>query len=288
VTWLVVGPNGRTRPRFERDEWLPLLRESWPVALALVVNVLYVRVLVIMISLLGTGEETGLFAASYLIVEIFVGVPALMLGTAFPVLAHAGAADQERLAYALQRLGEVALLIAVGIALVLMVGAKPIMQILGGSQYDDATPVLRIQAWALVGAFMTQGWVLGLVAIRRQRALIVTNAIALVVVLVLGFALIPGGAERGAAIAAVIGEAVLAVATFTMLVRARPDLRPNLGYVPRVALAAAAAVAVGLLVPLPDLVAAALAGVVYIAIALAVRAVPAEVFQALLRREEVA
>jgi O-antigen/teichoic acid export membrane protein len=277
----LAGAAGRVWPRFAVRRWLPLLRESAPVALALAVNVLYVRALVILMSLLASPLETGYFATSYRVLEVFVFVPLLMLGSAFPVLAHAGHADEARLAYALQRLAEVTLLTAVAIVLVLVIAAQPVLDVLGGSQYDQAADVLRIQAFALLGAFLTQVWVTGLVSIRRQRALIVTNCIALATALVLGGALIPSLDAEGAAISAVVGELVLATITAAMLVRARPALRPPIGGLARVLAAGGAGAAAGLLLPIGDVAGAVVAVVVYAAAAFALRAVPLELLHAL-------
>jgi O-antigen/teichoic acid export membrane protein len=240
-----------------------------------------VRVLIILMSLLASPLQTGFFATSYRVLEVFVSVPLLMLGSAFPVLAHAGDADEDRLAYALQRLAEVTLLAAVVIVLVLVIAAQPLLDVLGGSKYDQAADVLRIQAFALLGAFLTQVWVTGLVSIRRQRALVLTNCVALATALVLGATLIPGLDAKGAAIAAVAGELVLAVTTATMLVRARASLRPPLGGLARVLAAGGAGAAAGLLLPLGAVAGAAVALVVFMAAAFALRAVPLELLHAL-------
>jgi O-antigen/teichoic acid export membrane protein len=277
----LAGAAGRVWPHFAPRHWMPILREAAPVALSLAVNVLYVRALIILMSLLASGLETGYFATSYRVLEVFVSVPLLMLGSAFPILAHAGDADEGRLAYALQRLAQVTLLTAVTIVLVLVIAAEPILHVLGGSKYDAAADVLRIQAFALLGAFLTQVWVTGLVSIRRQRALIVTNCLALATALILGASLIPGLEAKGAAISAVIGELVLAAATATMLARARPTLRPPLALMARILVAGAAGAAVGLLLPVGDVVGAAVAVLVFGAAAFALRAVPLELLHAL-------
>ena len=260
VTAALVGRAMTPAPRFTWREWIPLLREAAPVAAAAIVNVVYVRLLLVISSLIATATATGLFATSYRIVEAFVGIPAFMVGAAFPLLAHAGASDEERLAYALQRVGEVALLISLGIALVLAFAAEPIVLLLGGEEYTAAGPVLSIQAFALVGAFMTQVWALALVAIRRQRELVAVNLVALATVLILGLTLIPAFEAKGGAVAAVVGEMVLATSLLVMLVRARPALRPVLGYVWRLALAGGVAAGVTLLSGVEPAIAGALVG----------------------------
>jgi O-antigen/teichoic acid export membrane protein len=282
-----VGVGTWVAPRFAWREWWPLLREAAPVALSSVVNVTYVRTLIILTSLIATAHETGLFATSFRISEVLLGVPQLMIGAAFPILAHAHVADERRLAYALQRIGEAALLVALALGLVLAVGAAPIVRVLGGKAYAGAADPLRIQSIAIAGAFMTQVGAFGLVAIQRQRALVAVNGLALATVLVLGLTLIPPLGANGAALAASIGEVALACAALTMLARVRPALRPDLRYVPKLALAAALGAAC-ILLPIPDALAALVAVGVYGAVALALRAVPVELMEALVRRRALA
>ena len=108
-----------------------------------------------------------------------------MVGVAFPLLAHAGAHDEERLAYAMQRIGEVTLLIAALFTVVLVIAAEPVIEVFAGSGYEEAVPVLRIQALALLGASMTQAWILGIVAVGAQRMLVAVNVLAVASVAVL-------------------------------------------------------------------------------------------------------
>jgi len=283
VALAFVGVRGWVRPRFAWREWRPLLWEAAPIALSSVVNVTYVRTLIILASLLATAEQTGLFATSYRISEILLGVPQLMIGAAFPILVHSGAGDEQRLAYVLQRMGEAVLLVGLGIGLVLAVGAAPIVQLLGGDAYADAASALRIQSIAIAAAFVTQLGTFGLVAVHRQRALLFVNALALGTVLALGCTLIPLLEADGAALAASVGETLLAFAAMTMLVRARPALRPRLHYVPKLLLAAGLG-GLCVLLPIPDAVAAVLAAGVYGAVAWSARAVPEELVGAFARR----
>jgi O-antigen/teichoic acid export membrane protein len=283
VALLLAGKATSLRPRFDRGEWLTLLRAMGPVAVAIAVNQVYLRILVVLMSLMSTAHQTGLFATAFRVNDIFVGLPIFMVGAAFPVLAHAGRADEARLAYALQRLAQVALVVALAVVLGTAIAAETVVKILGGAQYAGAGPVLRIQIFALIGASLTQVWSLALVAIDRQRALVITNAVALAIAVVLGLVLIPARDAMGASIAAACGELTLALANLTMLVRARPALRPDPGFLWRVGLSAALGAACALL-PIPALAAAVVAVIVFILAALVTHALPREVLIELLRR----
>ncbi len=244
-------------------------------------NVVYLRVLLVMTSLLASERETGIFATSCRVLDVFLGVPILMVGAAFPILAHAGADDGARLAYALQRLAEASLVVSIALVLVIAIAAEPIVVILGGEQFRPSAGVLQLQCFVLIPAFLTQVWGFGLVSIHRQRSLVAMNLGALVTVLGLGALLIPTSEATGAAIAAVAGESVLAVTALLLLLRARSDLRPELG-VPARAIAAAIPAALVALVPgLPAIAAALLALAIFVAIAWRAGAVPSELADAM-------
>jgi hypothetical protein len=66
-----------------------------------------------------------------------------------------------------------------------------------------------------------------------------------------------------------------------LLLRARPDLRPRLGLIPPVVLAAGIALAVPLLLGVPSLPATLLGSVLFFAVLALLRQIPPELFEAL-------
>ena len=132
-----------------------LVREALPIAVSLVMSAIYFRVLIILLSLIATAEETGLFATSFRIFEIVFAIPMLVLSVALPVLAVAQA-DRSRLRYVLQRMTEVAAIAAVFLAVLIVIVAEPVRELVGGAEYSDAAPILQIQAFALIPVFLGQ------------------------------------------------------------------------------------------------------------------------------------
>ena len=105
VTW---------RPAFQRSEWRWLLREALPIGAGLAMNVIYFRSLIIMMSLISTDRETGLFGTSFRVFEILFGMAGVVIPVAMPILAAAAEDDRERLRYVLQRVTEVGALVSAG------------------------------------------------------------------------------------------------------------------------------------------------------------------------------
>jgi O-antigen/teichoic acid export membrane protein len=278
TAWLIRGVP--LRPAFELEEWRPLLRDTLPFAAATVLSVVYFRMAIVLMSLLATDLETGYFATSYRVLEVLIGVPALLVGAAFPILARAARDDQARLRYALGRLTEVALIGGTLMALCLVLGAGFFMDVIGGDQADPSVPVLRIQGPALIATFLAATYQFGLLSLRNHKALLGVNAAALVTSVGLTVALVGPYGAQGAAVATLAAEVVLAAGSLAFLSRTAVGTvlpGPTVG---KVAVAAALACSV-LLAPLPEVARAALGAALYLATLLVLRAFPAELLDVL-------
>jgi O-antigen/teichoic acid export membrane protein len=283
LTPLVVPWRRGLLPAFDRRVVASLLREALPLAVALTMNVIYFRVLMIMTSLLASQTQTGYFATSFQVFAVLFSLPLLVLSSALPLLSVAGRDDSERLRFGLQRMTEVSLAVSVVFVLAIYALAPTLIPLLGGAQYSGAAPVLQIQSFALIAVFVGQVWQLGLLSLRRQAALAWANAGALALVLVLGAVLIPPWGARGAAAGAVLGESFLAALVYLFLRHDAPAVAPRAGLTPRVVLAALPAFAIVAL-PVTWIITLPAALVVFIALAAALRAIPPELNHALRRR----
>jgi O-antigen/teichoic acid export membrane protein len=285
LTARLLAPEDRTWPQVDLGAWRDLARKALPVAAAAVLAIVYVRMLVVLASLLTSERQTGLVVASARVVEIAGGLPLLVAGIVLPVAAVAAREDRVRLRFVTGRLTEVALLLGSLVAVALAVAAHPLVVLLGGEAFAGAAPVLRIHAAAVATFFVIQSWVVLLLADGRRRAVVVSSLVGLVAVVAAGLVLIPLYDAKGAAIAAVIADvadgAALAVSLRSITGRAWPT---PASFMARFAVALAAALAVGVLLPAPAVARAAVAVAVLGAGALALRIVPSEVLDAVPRR----
>ena len=280
-TTLVLARFGvRAAGGVRREVLFRLVRQTLPLAVAFAMSVIYFRVLVVLVSLFSTEEQTGIFGTSFRIFELLLGLPALVLSVALPLLSVAGAEDDERLRKGLQSMTEASLLIAALLVVGIAILAEPGIRLIGGEQYLEAAPVLRIQALALIPVFVGQVWQLGLIAGRAQRAMAIANGLALVVVIVLGVSLVPAGGARAAAWVAVVAEVALATFLFIALGRMRPGCAPTLWCAWKVGLAMALAGAIGYGLRDWPVAAAGAAVVVFTIVAVGTRAVPADAYHA--------
>jgi O-antigen/teichoic acid export membrane protein len=291
VTPVLAGAGAFVRPRLDRTQQRALLSKALPLATALVLGQVYFRLVILLMSLVSSPKQTGYFGGSLRAIEGLVSIPILVAGVALPLLAAAARDDRARLRYAIEGLSEGAVIAGVLVVLVTVRAAEPVMVIIGGHAFRPAGAVLRIQIGALLFGALVQIWAVSLVALGHQRELVLTNALGLLGVAAFAAALVaPFGAQGGAA-ASVLGDALLASLIFWRLRASAGRIVVHLGFLARVAVAAAAASAALLIPGLPDFIAAALAGVVFLGVGQLIGMVPEEVRDALgprglLRRQQ--
>jgi O-antigen/teichoic acid export membrane protein len=265
------------RPALRPAGWVALIRTTVAFSLATGVGTMYVFTTQILTSLATTGDQNGLFAAAFRVFIVVASIAGLVVVAAFPVLARAARDDQERLAYAVQRLFEVVLILGVAAAIGVITGAKPIIAIVAGPHYAAAAGVLRIDGGALVASFLLATYGLALISLHRHKALIFANLLALSITAVATLSLASTNGARGGAIATVCGEWVLCLAYAFALSREPNGLRPHLAIVAKVAVAMVPAFAV-MLLGLPDVLQLLVAMFIYACGVLGFKAVPRELY----------
>jgi O-antigen/teichoic acid export membrane protein len=281
VTPFLIGIDGLVWPRFDRDDQRTLLRRALPVAAALALGQVYFRLVIVLMSLISSPEQTGYFGGSLRAMEAMIVLPVLVAGVALPLLTAAARDDLARLRYAIEGLSEGAVIAGVLVVLVTVRAAEPVMAVIGGEAFRPSGAVLQIQVAALLFIALYQIWTVSLIALGRQRELILTNALGLLGVAIFAAALVPPLGAKGGAAASVLGDAVLAGLIYWRLHQSTGRVTVSLGFLARVAAAAAAAVVALVLTGIPDLVAATLAGVLFLGVGWLIGMVPKELRDAL-------
>lgn len=276
LTPVLLGRGVVPRIHWASERMRALLRRALPVAITSILAMVYFRVLVLITSVMATPYENGLFVTSARIFELIAGLPLLLTGVVLPVLSAAARDDPGRMRYVTQRMTEVAAVGSVLIVLVVAIAAEPLLRVLGGAEYVPAAPVVRWQAIALITLFLISAWNPVLIALGRQRAMAWTAAIGLTAAIAAGLILVPILHAKGAAIATVIADLINAAAVLFVLRRIGPGLEVSFGFLPRLFVVTAVAVAIALVSPLPAAVTAVVVAVVYLGLAALLRLFPEE------------
>ncbi len=189
------------------DRAKSLLRDSWPLILSSLAIMVYMRIDQVMIGEMIGTDAVGIYSAAISISEVWYFIPMAITASVFPVIIHSKKISEELYRSNFQRLYDLMVWLALIVAVPMTFYADSIINILYGSQYNQAGTVLTIHIWGSVFVFLgvTSGrWFLAEnmnhIFFRRTLAGGVVNVI-------LNFILIPVYGIRGAAIATLISQA---------------------------------------------------------------------------------
>jgi O-antigen/teichoic acid export membrane protein len=275
----MVRSSAAVRANFAWSRWGALFRESLPFALAMSVGAIYFYVTIIVMSLIASDLQTGFFATSFRVTQVALAIPGLLLTAVFPLMTRPGTDRRLDVGSQMGRIFDVALLFGVWMSLAIALGASFIIKVVGGAHAHGAVPVLRIQGLVLTASFISAAGMLGLLALRRYRPMLIATASALIVNVALGVILIPVLHAQGGAVADALTETFVALGLIVTLRRMLPQPRLRVSVLPRVVLAGGLASAVWLL-PIGAVARVIVASLIYFGILVATGAIPEEVTKA--------
>ncbi len=263
-----------------------LARLTVPVGLGTLLMYAYGQVDQVLVYRIAGDQQAGLYGAVYRVLGSAMVLPGAVMMTLFPIISAARATNPERVRRLLQVATDYMAMASLPALAFTLAAAEPVVRLLYGGDFVPAAGALRILMAAFVPVcfmFLTGNM---LIALGRQRALIVCALIALAFNVALNLALLPRYGYEAAAWATLLTEILILGLTARLVLRdTGAQVHPG-----RIARASVAACAMGVLVallrtegaPLAALVAAA--AVTYPALLLAVRALDGDELRALARR----
>ncbi len=189
------------------NSYAPLLKRSWPFALAGVLSALTLRIDLFLIEALRGSAQVGIFSAGTRLSELLALAPNSFFGALFPemsALHKASSSDEATRIYGLtlRRMTLTGILLAL-LGLLL---ADLLVWICFGPAYGDAATPLRVLALTLVPLLANRTTTVRLYSSHQEHKANLTAALSLTLRLMGGMLLIPQLGATGAAWAGLVAE----------------------------------------------------------------------------------
>ncbi len=203
------------------NECLRLLHASWPLLLRLLATGIYMRIDQIMISRFLGDLDVGQYSAAVRVSELWYLV-LMAIATAFsPTLTESHKQSTELYEGQLLKIMRSVTWMSIIVAILLTLLAPFVVSVLYGQEYQVASNVLMVHAWA--GIFVAQGvcasaWFINMGLVRYALYQALAGAI---VSILLNLVLIPRFGILGAAYSVVISQFVAAIAVNVLFKRTR-------------------------------------------------------------------
>jgi len=210
-----------------RDHLRLIFRESLPLAVVLVAWSVYFKIDVILLKAFVSDAEIGYYSSAYKILEGLTIFPSILLVAIFPALSRRSVQDEPR---ARGLLGQAFFLLAPAALLIWFVASRwsPLLiEIVYGSAYAPASPLLNILALALLALFPGYLFTKSLLAYDRNALYAGITVAAALLNIGLNLYLIPRLGAAGSAWATVVTESLVTlscgISVFVILSRKRTD-----------------------------------------------------------------
>lgn len=233
AVWLILmvqfaTPFVKIRPLFEWPQWMFILVHSWPIAVSIIFNLLYLKGDILFLAYFRDQTEVGLYGAAYRIVDVMTVLPTMLMGLVLPSLVamwNTGRAQEFRARVA--RIFDVFALVVVPVVVGAQLTSTELMALIAGNDFASAGPILSWLILALVGVFLGTLYGHLVVAINKQR-IMTWGYVLVAIVSIVGYLLyIPAYGMWGAVGVTLVSEALIALITFVVVYRASGSL-PNL------------------------------------------------------------
>ena len=270
---------------FDRTLVRPILKSAWPFAVMGLFGGFMINIDILFIGWFRSAHELGLYGAAQRPIQLFYLLQALLSAGLFPIISRL---VQEKDGWRIRLVTEKSLAAAFLMALPLAAGgiivARPLLELLFGSVYAEATPAFQLLLSTVLLVFPGALIANTIFAHDAQKAFIASTALGAGANVLFDYLLIPPYGITGSAVATVIAL-LLTVGTNWIKLRRIVPLAPW-PHLPRIAAATLLMSAVTALVAFagaPVLVNVALSAALYLATLFVLRE---PLLTAILRRQD--
>jgi O-antigen/teichoic acid export membrane protein len=197
---------------FDLSLWRKIISKSWPLAITIVLNLIYLRADTLILSLLKGVKEVGLYGAAYKIIDVLTTVPFIFAGLILPILTAAWLENNHiYFKKVLQKSLDFMALLVIPLVIGAQFLGQPVMLFVAGRDFAAAGAILKILAFAVAAIFLGTMFSHAVVALDKQKKMIGFYIFTGVSSLVAYLILIPKFSYFGAAGVTIYSELLIAL-----------------------------------------------------------------------------
>lgn len=197
--------------QFDFVFWKKLLKESLPLALAIVFTVIYFKLDTIMLSLMKPVVDVGIYNLAYRILESLLFFPAMFVGLVMPLMSRYAFSDNSKFKKTIQKTLDILLIFIVPMMVGVFFLSSKIVVLIGGNDFILSGGVFKILIIAAGIIFL--GVLLSniIISLKKQKSLTVIYGFGALFNLVANFIFIPKYSYYGAAWTTVATELIVTI-----------------------------------------------------------------------------
>src|SRR3989339_1493611 len=232
AVWLILmvqlaSPFVKIRPLFEWSQWMFILAHSWPIAISIIFNLLYLKGDILFLASFRDQTEVGLYGMAYRIIDVMTVLPTMFMGIVLPSLvALWSSGETGGFRVRINRIFDLFILVVVPVIVGGQLVSTELTVFIAGNDFASAGPVLSILLLALIGVFFGTLYGHLVVALDKQRVMMF-GYLFVAIISVGGYLwLIPEYGMWGGVWVTLVSEGLISLITFAVVYQSSRAL-PN-------------------------------------------------------------
>lgn len=202
------------KPAWDLMLWKEIIKRSWPLAVTVILNLIYLRADIIFLSLFKSTGEVGIYGAAYRVVDVLTTLPFMFAGLILPIMTAAWIDHKkDYFKKIMQKSFDVMTIVAVPLIFGGLLFSEQIMVLVVGNEFTESGPILKLLIIAVAAIFIGTIFSHAVIALNKQKKLIGFYAFTSVTSLIAYLIFIPRFSYLGAAWVTIYSE--LLIATFS-------------------------------------------------------------------------
>lgn len=161
---------------FDFSYWKKIIKEAIPIAISVVLTLVYFKIDSIFLSLNFINRfspsplsDVGIYGIAYRVLEGLIFFPAMFVGLIMPLLSDSAISNKEQFKKILQKTLNVLIIFIVPLIVGVLILAMPIVKLIGGNNFIESAPVLRILSFAVGLIFLGSLFGNSIIALNKQK-----------------------------------------------------------------------------------------------------------------------
>lgn len=188
-----------------------ILKNSFPIAVSIILTILYFRSDTIMLSIMDGAKATGYYNAAYKVLESFIFFPAMLVGLFLPTMSRKAKEGFSELGKILSFLLNVLILLSIPVVVGGVLLSSSIINIIGGAEFLPATRALQILFLAIGIISISTIFGNAIIVLNIQKKAMIIYGAGFIFNIIANLLLIPRYSYNGAAYATLLTEFIIAL-----------------------------------------------------------------------------
>ncbi len=227
LLWQGTAALIKVKLAWNKEVYKEILKRSWPIAISVAFNLLYLKADTLILSVLKPQAEVGLYGAAYRVIDVLTTIPTIFMGIMLPLLTSSWLKNnKEEFTKYFRRAFDLMAILGWPILIGGVILSSQVMTFIAGDDFNTAGNFLRILLVAMFCIFFGVISSHVILSLNKQKQMIKWYLVDATLSLAGYFLFIPRFGAYAAAWITVFSEAFIMAVTYIMVIT-KTKIHPN-------------------------------------------------------------